>query len=349
MNAMKLMLAVTLALFGASTQSIVRGNTLRCDASAASPGRGHLLLIETETVPLDKRAAGTASEQADKETVARDPEPNSSITIASATITPSLEPSLTRVRMQEVIERTLDAYPEVRVMLFGEVILGWFGKKGETREYHESIAEPVPGPSTQFFADLARERGVYISFGLSERDGEAIYNTQVLVSPEGELIAKHRKFWVFNPAFTPGEQDLTLVEVDGAKLAILVCADVRSLGILRRIRRESVDIVLAALADYGTDVTLSEIIGTFFDAWAFTANRSGKEDAIEWHGMTTITDRWGRVVQASLEGECVLVQEVPLERSSSLARFARRMLTRFRTVGLILSMLARKTWASLVG
>ena|GEM_PF-1607292 len=348
MNVMKVMLA--LALFGAIMQSIVQGDVLRCGASAAVSGWSPLSLSATETVPLNRCAAGTASQQAEgEETVARDPAPASSITIASATITPSFEPSLTRAHMQEVIERTLHTHPEVRLILFGEVILGWFGKKGETREYHESIAEPVPGPSTQFFADLARRHGVYISFGLSERDGDAIYNTQVLVSPEGELLAKHRKFWVFNPAFTPGEQGLTLAEVDGAKLAILVCADVRSLGLLRQIRRENVDIVLAALADYGTDASMSEIIGTFFDAWAFTANRCGKEDAIEWHGVTTITDRWGRLVQVSLEGECVLIQEISLERGSSLARFARRMLTPFRTVGLILSMLARRAWASLVG
>lgn len=345
---MKVMLALT--LFGAVMQSIARSDTLRCVASAGGSGGVLSALGATQTVPPDACTAETASKQPTaEEKTERNPTSTPSITIASATVTPDLEPPVTRARMQEVIERTLYAHPDVRLILFGEVILGWFGKKGETRAYHESIAEPVPGPSTHFFANLARKHGVYISFGLSEQDEDAIYNTQILLSPGGELVAKHRKFWVFNPAFTPGERVLTTAEVDGAKLAILVCADVRSLALLRQIRRENVDVVLAGLADYGTDTTTSRLIGTFFDAWAFTANRYGKEDSIEWHGLTTITDRWGRLVQSSVEGECVLIQEVPLERSSPLARFVRRMLTPFRTIGLILSMLVRKAWSSLVG
>ena len=248
----------------------------------------------------------------------------SHLKIAAATIRPSLEPSVTRERISDVIESTMAADPDVRLILFGEVILGWFGRKGKTREYHESIAEAIDGPSIRFIGDAARKHAVYVSFGLSERDGEAIYNTQVLLSPEGELIAAHRKFWVFNPAFTAGERTLTAVNIDGAKVALLICADVRSTRLLRAIRKEKVDVVLAGLADYGVDFTMSRIIGTFFDAWAITANRFGVEDSIEWHGLTTITDRWGRLVQSSLGRECVLVQSVPLDGGSTWTRAVRK-------------------------
>ena len=273
----------------------------------------------------------------------------SSLTIAAATIAPSPEPSATRERIREVIESTLDAHPDVRLILFGEVILGWFGKKGRTREYHRSIAEPIPGPSTRFIADLAREHGVYGSFGLSERADDAVYNTQVLLSPDGELIASHRKFWVINPAFTAGDRVLTTAEVDGAKVALLICADVRSLSVLREIRKRRVDVVLAGLADYGKDAAMSKIIGTFFDAWAFTANRYGAEDSIRWHGLTTITDRWGRLVQSSVGRECVLVQDVALGSGSAWSRIARRTLVPFRTAGLIVAMIVRKAWSRTAG
>ena len=69
-----------------------------------------------------------------------------SLQVAAATIVASPEPSATRERIREVIESTVDAHPDVRLILFGEVILGWFGRKGRTREYHRSIAEPIPGP-----------------------------------------------------------------------------------------------------------------------------------------------------------------------------------------------------------
>lgn len=268
-----------------------------------------------------------------------------SLTLASATITPSLEPSITRERMRAVMESTAADHPDVRLILFGEVILGWFVKEGETREYQESIAEPIPGPSTQFFADLARKHGVYVAFGMSEKAGEALHNSQVLVSPEGELIAVHRKFWIFNPAFTAGDRVLTTVDIDGVKVALLICADVRSIRILREIRKRNVDLVLAALADYGTDVAMSRIIGTFFDAWAVTANRYGAEDSIQWQGLTTITDRLGRLVQSSVKRECVLVQKIPTGSSSTWMRGARRTLVPFRITGLIAAMIIRSVWS----
>ncbi len=269
----------------------------------------------------------------------------SSLKVAAATITPCLEPSATRERIRAVVENTMAAHPNVRLILFGEVILGWFGKKGHTRAYHQSIAEPIPGTSTRFVGDLAREYGIYISFGLSERAGDAIYNTQVLLSPGGELVGAHRKFWIMNPAFSAGERTLTTAQVDGANVALLVCADVRSLSILRAIRKGKVDLVLAGLADHGTDTSMSEMIGTFFDAWAITANRYGTEDAICWRGMTTITDRWGRLVQSSVGRECVLVQDVEVDRSSACARFARRTCVAFRAGGLIAAEIARQAWS----
>jgi len=273
----------------------------------------------------------------------------SSLKVAVATITPSLVPSDTRERIRTVIEDTMAVHPDVRLILFGEVILGWFGKKGHTRAYHQSIAEPVPGPSTRFVGDLACKYGIYISFGLSERADDAIYNTQTLLSPEGQLVAAHRKFWIMNPAFTAGKRTLTTAQVDGAKVALLVCADVRSLRILRAIRKERVDLVLAGLADYGTDPSMSEIIGTFFDAWAVTANRYGVEDAIRWQGLTTMTDRWGRLVQSSIGRECVLIQEIAIGCDSRCSRILRRVLVAFRAMGLLVATVARMAWSRMAG
>jgi len=55
------------------------------------------------------------------------------------------------------------------------------------------LAEPVPnGPTTKSWNELARTSGAYIVAGLPERDGRALYNTAVLVGPEG-FVAKYRK------------------------------------------------------------------------------------------------------------------------------------------------------------
>ena len=182
------------------------------------------------------------------------------LSVATVAMTPDLDPRISRDRMKQIVEETTREHPDVRLILFGEVILGWFYKNDETREYHESIAETVPGLTTEFIAELSKTHDVYISFGLSERTGGKLYNTQVLISPAGEIIAEHRKVWIRNKGFSPGDRRLTTADVDGVKAAILICADVRSLKLLRAIRRQRVDVVLASLADYETNRRLFQIM-----------------------------------------------------------------------------------------
>ena len=114
------------------------------------------------------------------------------LSIVTVAMTPDLDPQISRERMRKIIEATKRDHPDIRLILFGETILGWFYKNDETREYHESIAEAVPGPSTAFIAALAKRHDIYISFGLSERADDKLYNSQVLISPDGNVIAKHQ-------------------------------------------------------------------------------------------------------------------------------------------------------------
>jgi predicted amidohydrolase len=57
----------------------------------------------------------------------------------------------------------------------------------------DEICEPVPGPSTDYFGELATRHGLYIVAGLTEREGHLIYNTAALIGPEGDVVGKYRK------------------------------------------------------------------------------------------------------------------------------------------------------------
>src|SRR5205807_3947985 len=54
-------------------------------------------------------------------------------------------------------------------------------------------AEPIPGPSTEYFGELARKHAVHLVAGLVERDGHLVYNVAVLIGPDGRVIGKYRK------------------------------------------------------------------------------------------------------------------------------------------------------------
>lgn len=265
--------------------------------------------------------------------------PSEVLSVATVAMTPDLDPRISRERLKRIVENTKRDHPDLRLILFGETILSWFSKKGENEEYHGAIAETVPGSNSDFVADLAKTHDVYISFGLSESADEKLYNTQVLISPQGEILAKHRKFWIRNKAFSPGDDQLTIADVDGIKVAILICADARSLKLRRKIRREHVDIVLGSLADYATDVRFNQIIGTFYDAWTLVANRHNQEGAIYWPGLITITDPWARLCASGIGKEQVLVHRIPISSPTCVGRWLRRVLVGFRFVGLVAALM----------
>lgn len=54
-------------------------------------------------------------------------------------------------------------------------------------------AEPIPGPSTAYFGELAKQHNLYIVAGLIERERHLIYNVAVLVGPDGGVAGKYRK------------------------------------------------------------------------------------------------------------------------------------------------------------
>lgn len=67
------------------------------------------------------------------------------------------------------------------------------GRKDWKGYYDNSIL--VPGPETERIAQAAKEAHAYVSMGVSERDARSatLYNSNIIVSPEGELLTNHRK------------------------------------------------------------------------------------------------------------------------------------------------------------
>ena len=269
------------------------------------------------------------------------------LSVATVAMTPDLDPRISLDRMKSIVEETKRDHPDVRLILFGETILGHFYKNDETQEYHESIAETVPGPTTDFIAEMAKVHDVYISFGLSEQADGKLYNAQVLISPAGDVIAKHRKFWIRNKVFSPGDLQLTTADVDGIKVAIVICADARSLKLRRKIRRVHVDVVLGSLADYATSVRFNQIIGTLYDTWTLVANRYGEESSRMWNGLITITDPWARLHASGMGKAQVLVHRIPISSPNCVGRRLRRILVAFKFVGLATRLTTKMVWKAL--
>jgi len=105
---------------------------------------------------------------------------------------------------------------------------------GETVPYvglgkkpHET-AESIPGPSTDYFATLAKQHRLHIVFSLYEREQHLVYNTAVLLDPDGHLLGKYRKVCLphgeVENGVAPGH-DYPVFETRFGKVGLMVCYD----------------------------------------------------------------------------------------------------------------------------
>ncbi len=90
-------------------------------------------------------------------------------------------------------------------------------------------AVSLPGPVEQRFQDAAKQHGIWLLPGsMFEKDGDRIYNTTPVISPEGVVVTRHRKLFPWCPyehGVTPGDQH-TVFEVPGvAKFGVSICYD----------------------------------------------------------------------------------------------------------------------------
>ena len=94
-------------------------------------------------------------------------------------------------------------------------------------------AEPIPGPSTQFYGHLAKQFGVVIVTSLFEKRAPGLYhNTAVVIESDGTIAGKYRKMHIpDDPAyyekfyFTPGDLGFHPITTSVGKLGVLVCWD----------------------------------------------------------------------------------------------------------------------------
>ena len=91
-----------------------------------------------------------------------------------------------------------------------------------------SLAEEVPrGKTTQALCDLARETKTFIVAGLAEKDGDRIFNSSVLVSPDG-YIGRYRKTHLFFEEtlwFDPGDEGFSVHDIGICTVGIMICFD----------------------------------------------------------------------------------------------------------------------------
>jgi N-carbamoylputrescine amidase len=219
---------------------------------------------------------------------------------------------------------------------------------------HESVdefdlAEPIPGPSTERLAALAKRHAVVIVGSLFERRAAGLYhNTAVVLDSDGRLAGRYRKMHIPDDPgfyekfyFTPGDLGFNPIDTSVGRLGVLVCWDQWYPEAARLMALAGADLLLYPTAIGWDPTENSDENGRQRQAWltshaghavanglpVLSCNRIGLEASpmatagIDFWGSSHVLGPQGEILaMASSDGPEVLMAEVDMTRSESVRR-----------------------------
>jgi predicted amidohydrolase len=235
---------------------------------------------------------------------------------ASSVKEENLEKAATFVRLAAERGASLIVLPEV---------FSWRGPRAE----EPAQVETIPGPTSERLRELVRRHQVYLLAGsfLEKSDEARSYNTSLLLSPQGELLAHYRKIHLFDVDI-PGQvrvkesdtkkpgQELVACNTPLGGFGLSVCYDLRFPELYR------------GLADRGAEVIFVPSAFTFptgaahwepllraraieNQAYIIAPNQIGKNaHGFADYGNSMIIDPWGKVIARAADKECFITAEI---------------------------------------
>ena len=214
--------------------------------------------------------------------------------------------------------------------------------RGSAAGFRASAA-PVPGPTTEPFAAVAREYGVWVLAGShaeASGDPQRPYNTAALFGRTGGLVARYRKLHLFDVAVDDGPSDdesarvtpgdrAVVARLEDARLGLSICYDLRFPELYRALAAAGATLLAVPAVftertgrDHWEPLLRARAIEN--GAWVLAAAACGHggPGAIPAWGHSMVVDPWGRVIATAGAGEAIVRAEIDL----GLADDARRQI-----------------------
>lgn len=213
------------------------------------------------------------------------------------------------------------------------------------------LAEPIPGPSTDFFGTLARQFGIVIVTSLFERRAAGLYhNTAVVIEKDGTIAGKYRKMHIpDDPAyyekfyFTPGDLGFEPIDTSVGRLGVQVCWDQWYPEGARLMALRGADLLIYPTAIGYESSDTPEEQARQREAWTtvqrghavanglpvIAVNRTGHEpdpsgqtQGIQFWGSSFVAGPQGEFLyRAEIDEEVVAIVDIDLQRSENVRRW----------------------------
>ena len=193
------------------------------------------------------------------------------------------------------------------LVVLGET-LTYFG----TGKKFPDVAEPIPGPSTDYFGQLAKKHNLYIVPGLNERDGHLVYNVAVLIGPDGRIVGKYRKVCLprgeIAAGIAPG-RDYPVFATRFGKVGLMVCYDGFFPEVARHLTNRGAEVI--AWPVWGCNPNLASARAC--ENHVYLVSSTYEDIARNWM-LTAVFDHEGKALVKAEKWGTVIVTEVDLDQ-----------------------------------
>ena len=251
--------------------------------------------------------------------------------IQTSPVPGDLEATWTKVERQ--VRSVRELFPHVQLVLLPELLLAAEGPLlvGPSAPLRE-VAQPIPGPVTDRLGDLAADTGLWLVPGTLYELGhdDLIYNTAVVVSPEGKVAASYRKIFPWQPyeRTTPGHE-CTVFDLPGTgRIGLAICYDGSFPEIVRQLAWSGAEVILQPTLTSTRDREM-ELVCARANAWTnqvYVVNLNAADPC--GVGQSVIVDPEGMVRQQAGPGEEVLVDVLDLDAVTRVRTYGSQGLNR---------------------
>jgi len=177
---------------------------------------------------------------------------------------------------------------------------------------YADCAEPVPGPSTAYFGDLAKQHDLYIVAGLLERDRHLVYNVAVLIGPDGKVVGKYRKAALprseIAGGIAPGKE-YPVFDTRFGKVGMMVCYDGFFPEVARQLSNRGAEVI--AWPVWGCNPMLASARAC--ENHVYLVSSTYEDISRNWM-LTAVYDHEGKPIAKAEQWGTVVVAEVDLDQ-----------------------------------
>jgi predicted amidohydrolase len=230
-------------------------------------------------------------------------------------------------KMAEISTNLLKSFPWIQLIMFHELVVTGLENfvTPRNRDWNANKSEPVPGALTERLCSLASSLNRWLIPGsMYELDGDKLYNTALVISPQGEIVRKYRKMFPWLPyedGITPGDEFCVFDIPDVGRFGLCICYDMWFPEVVRSLVWKGAEVILqptlTPTSDRDLELVMCRANALFNQCYFISVNCVG-----EWGGgRSTIIDPDGRILQEASSNQTALTEIIDLDHTTRTREF----------------------------